>query len=37
MLDVLMWNSPDTIVQAIRENYLLIAESRAECAATGET
>jgi WbqC-like protein family len=36
MLDVLMGNSPDAIVQAIRENCLLIAESRAECAATGD-
>ena len=37
MLDVLMWNSPNVIVQAIRENSLLLAELRAECAATGDT
>ena len=37
ILDVLMWNSPDAIVQAIREKSLLIVDLKEECAATGDT
>jgi hypothetical protein len=33
ILDVLMWNSPDAIVEAIKENSSLISAPRENCAA----